>query len=146
MSSVHVVCGGCGAVNRVPAARLEQAPACGRCKQALLDGSVPELDAVRFEALTGRSDLPVVVDFWARWCAPCKMMAPAFAQVARELRTRVRMAKVDTDAQPALAQRFAVRSIHTLIAFRDGREVDRASGALDAARLRAWVERHVALG
>ena len=143
MSAVHVVCGACGAVNRVPAARLEEAPTCGRCKQALLDGRVAALDAQHFDAFTTRNDLPVVVDFWADWCAPCKMMAPAFAQVARELRTRVRMAKVDTDAEQGLAQRFAIRGIPTLIVFRAGRELDRKSGALDAARLRAWVEGHV---
>lgn len=143
-SAVHAVCGNCGAVNRVPAERLAQGPVCGRCKRALLDGATVDLDAGRFDAFVERNDLPVVVDFWAQWCGPCKMMAPAFAQVARELRGRFRLAKLDTDAEQELAQRFAVRSIPTLILFKGGREVDRVSGALDASRLRAWLERHPA--
>jgi thioredoxin 2 len=144
MSALHVVCGACGAVNRVPSERVEEGPTCGRCKRALLDGAVSALDAQRFDAFTARNDLPVVVDFWADWCAPCKMMAPAFARVAHELRTRMRMAKVDTDAEQALAQRFAIRGIPTVIVFRGGREVDRVSGAPDAARLRQWLSQHLA--
>ena len=143
-STVHVVCGGCGGVNRVPAERLEHAPVCGRCKRALLDGAAVDLDAERFDAFVERNDLPVVVDFWAQWCGPCKMMAPAYARVASALGSRFRMAKLDTDAEQALAQRFSVRSIPTLILFKGGREVDRVSGALDATRLRAWLEGHAA--
>ncbi|HEU5283044.1 MAG TPA: thioredoxin TrxC [Burkholderiales bacterium] len=138
-AALHVVCGRCGAVNRVPAQRLEQSPNCGRCKGALLDGAPVELTGERFDRFIERNDLPVVVDFWADWCAPCKMMAPVFAQAAREQRTRLRMAKLDTDAQGAIAQRYAIRSIPTLVAFKGGREVDRVSGALDPARLRAWL-------
>lgn len=141
-AAIHVVCGRCGAVNRVPGERLEQAPNCGRCKSALLDGTPVELTGETFERFIERNDLPVVVDFWADWCAPCKMMAPVFAQAAREQRTRLRMAKLDTDAQAEIAQRYAIRSIPTLVLFKSGREVDRVSGALDATRLRAWLQRH----
>ncbi|HEY7758295.1 MAG TPA: thioredoxin TrxC [Burkholderiales bacterium] len=139
---IHVVCGSCGAVNRVPRERMQQAPSCGRCKNALLDGTPVELTGESFERFIARNDLPVVVDFWAGWCAPCKTMAPVFAQAAREQRTRLRMAKLDTDAQAEIAHRYAIRSIPTLLLFEGGREVDRVSGALDAARLRAWLQRH----
>ena len=141
-AALHVVCGRCGAVNRVPAQRLEQAPNCGRCKSALLDGAAVELTGETFDRFIERNDLPVVVDFWADWCAPCKMMAPVFAQVAREQRLRLRMAKLDTEAQAEIAQRYAIRSIPTLVLFKGGREVDRVSGALDVTRLRAWLSRH----
>jgi thioredoxin 2 len=143
-AAIHVVCARCGAVNRVPGERLEQAPSCGRCKSALLDGTPVELTSDSFARFVERNDLPVVVDFWADWCAPCKMMAPVFAQAAREQRTRLRMAKLDTDAQADIAQRYAIRSIPTLVLFKGGREVDRVSGALDATRLRAWLSRHTA--
>jgi thioredoxin 2 len=139
---VHIVCGRCGAVNRVPGARLEQAPNCGRCKSALLDGTPVELSGENFARFIERNDLPVVVDFWADWCGPCKMMAPVFAQAAREQRLRLRMAKLDTDAHADIAQRHAIRSIPTLVLFKGGQEVDRVSGALDATRLRAWLARH----
>jgi len=137
--SLHVVCAQCAAVNRVPVARLEEGGNCGRCRAALLDGRVAALDAGSFDTFVARNDLPVVVDFWANWCGPCKMMAPAFEQVAREARTHARLAKVDTDAQQAIAARFGIRSIPTLIKFDAGREIDRVSGALDARSLRAWV-------
>jgi len=137
---LHVVCAGCGAVNRMPAARLQDAGTCGRCAAPLLDGRVVALDAAAFDTFVSRNDLPVVVDFWAAWCGPCKAMAPAFEQAAYEQRSRVRLAKVDTDAQQALAARFGIRSIPTLIKFRGGREVDRVSGALNARNLRAWLQ------
>jgi len=140
---VHVVCGSCGAVNRVPQARIGQDPKCGKCKASLLTGSPVELTQESFDTFIGRNDLPVVVDFWADWCGPCKMMAPVFAQAARELGTRVRFAKLDTDAAPGIAQRYAIRSIPSLLMFRAGAEVDRAVGALDAGRLRAWLSDRV---
>ena len=136
---VHVVCGNCGGVNRVPRARIEEDPKCGKCKASLLKGPPTELTEQTFDPFIGRNELPVVVDFWADWCAPCKMMAPVFAQAARELGTRVRFAKIDTDAAPGISQRYAIRSIPSLLLFRGGAEVDRAVGALDAARLRAWL-------
>jgi thioredoxin 2 len=140
--TLHLVCGKCGAVNRIPAARLAEGPKCGRCHAAVLDGAPVELDAARFDAFIARNDLPVVVDFWAEWCGPCKMMAPAFAQMAREQRLQFRLAKLDTEASPDVAGRYGIRSIPTLIMFRNGQEIDRAVGALDAARLRAWLQHH----
>ena len=142
--ALHLVCGHCGAVNRVPGARLQEGPKCGRCHAPVLDGTPVELSEADFDAFVGRNDLPVVVDFWAEWCGPCKMMAPAFAQVAREQRVQFRLAKLDTETSPAIAGRYAIRSIPTLILFRHGQEVDRAVGALDAGRLRAWLQRHAA--
>jgi thioredoxin 2 len=136
---VHVVCGNCGGINRVPRARIEEDPKCGKCKASLLKGPPAELTEQTFAPFIGRNELPVVVDFWADWCAPCKMMAPVFAQAAREQGTRVRFAKIDTDAAPGISQRYAIRSIPSLLLFRGGAEVDRAVGALDAARLRAWL-------
>ena len=142
--ALHLVCGYCGAVNRVPGARLQEGPKCGRCHAPVLDGTPVELSEADFDAFVGRNDLPVVVDFWAEWCGPCKMMAPAFTQVAREQRMQFRLAKLDTESSPTIAGRYAIRSIPTLILFRHGQEVDRAVGALDAGRLRAWLQRHAA--
>jgi thioredoxin 2 len=139
---VHVVCGACGATNRVPAERLEQQPSCGKCHQPLLDGKPVTLTDADFDRFIERNDLPVVVDFWADWCGPCKMMAPVFAQLAREQRTRFRFAKLDTDANQAVAGRYGIRSIPSLLLFKGGAEADRAVGALDPARFRAWLSRH----
>lgn len=141
---VHIVCAACGATNRVPPARLAEEPKCGKCHSALLDGSPVELTDQTFDTFVQRNDLPVVVDFWADWCGPCKMMAPVFAQAAREQRTRLRFAKLDTDANPTVAQRYAIRSIPSLLLFKGGNEADRAVGALNPGRLRAWLSRHVA--
>ena len=143
-SALHLVCGHCAAVNRVPAARLAEAPKCGRCHAAVLDGNPVELNEASFDAFVTRNDLPVLVDFWAQWCGPCKMMAPVFAQAAREQRMQFRLAKLDTEASPGVAGRYGIRSIPTLILFRRGQEIDRALGALDAARLRGWLQRHAA--
>jgi len=139
---VHVVCGTCGAVNRVPAVRLTESPNCGKCHVPLLPGEPVELTTASFDRFLERNDLPVVVDFWAEWCGPCKMMAPVFAQAAREQRTRLRFGKLDTDAQGAIAARYDIRSIPSLLVFRSGQEVDRVAGALDATRLRAFLSRH----
>ena len=141
---VHIVCAACGATNRVPPARLAEEPKCGKCHAPLLDGSPVELTDESFDKFVQRNDLPVVVDFWADWCGPCKMMAPVFAQAAREQRTRLRFAKLDTDANPNVAQRYAIRSIPSLLLFKGGNEADRAVGALDAGRLRQWLSRHAA--
>jgi len=134
-----VKCPACGAMNRVSAHAGGKQPVCGKCKASLLKGPPTELTEQTFDPFIGRNELPVVVDFWADWCAPCKMMAPVFAQAAREQGTRVRFAKIDTDTAPGISQRYAIRSIPSLLLFRGGAEVDRAVGALDAARLRAWL-------
>jgi len=141
--TLHVVCPHCDAVNRLPAARLAEGPVCGQCGKALFAGQPVDLSAGNFDRHIGRSDLPVVVDFWAPWCAPCRSMAPAFARTASELEPGVRLAKVDTESQPQLAARFGIRSIPTLAVFRGGREIARRSGAVDAATLQRWIRAHL---
>jgi thioredoxin 2 len=134
----QVVCPACSRVNRVPEARLGGSPLCGVCRAPLFAGHPTEVTGANFEAQVGRSDLPVIVDFWAPWCGPCKMMAPAFERAAAELEPRVRLAKVNTETERELAARFGISSIPTLVAFRGGREVARQSGALDFSRLVSW--------
>lgn len=132
---LHASCPHCGATNRVPAARIDERPSCGRCGQPLLDGQVLALTDADFDAVAMATDRPMVVDFWAAWCGPCQMMAPAFKQAAQQLGQGALLVKVDTDANPQLAQRFAIRSIPTLVKIVQGREVARRSGALPAGAI-----------
>jgi thioredoxin 2 len=141
--SLHIVCPHCIAVNRIPAARLGEAPKCGKCHQLLFTHHPVELDASSFEQHIGRNDIPVVVDFWAPWCAPCQVMAPQFVQAAARLEPAVRLAKVDTEAEPMLGARYGIRSIPTLALFRGGREVARQAGAMGAADIVRWVQSQI---
>ncbi|GKT21947.1 thioredoxin TrxC [Acidovorax sp. SUPP3334] len=138
-SPQHIVCPHCHTTNRVRPEQLASAPDCGKCHQPLFTGTPLALDAESFERHAQRSHIPLVVDFWAPWCGPCRTMAPAFAQAARELEPLVRLAKLDTEAHQALAARYQIRSIPTMIVFKNGQETARISGALGAADIARWV-------
>ena len=138
-ASLIVVCPRCHAANRLPAGRLADGGTCGKCKAALFSGEPLELGAANFDSHMTRSGIPLLVDFWAPWCGPCRTMAPAVAKAAQALEPEFRLAKVNTEAEQQLAARFAIRSIPTLALFRDGREVARQAGAMDAAGIVRWV-------
>jgi thioredoxin 2 len=133
-----IPCPHCGAGNRVPAARLGEAPHCGRCHLRLFAGAPLALDAAGFERHAARSDLPLLIDFWAAWCGPCQQMAPQFHAAAAVLEPHVRLGKVDTEAEPELAARFGIRSIPTLVLVRDAREVARQAGAMGRDQIVGW--------
>jgi thioredoxin 2 len=135
---VQVACPACLTANRVPAARLGEEPKCGKCGAALLGGTPLELAEAQFDDFVRRTELPVIADFWAPWCGPCRAMAPHFERAARELKGRARLVKVNTEEAPGLAARMGIRAIPTIALFRNGAEVKRVSGALDAAALVRW--------
>jgi thioredoxin 2 len=142
-ATVHVVCPHCHTTNRVPRERLGGDARCGNCKQTLLAGRPFDLGQSDFERHVAASELPLVVDFWAPWCAPCRAMAPAYEQAAARLAPGVQLAKLNTEAEPELATRFGIRAIPTLIAFKNGREIARRSGASDLPGLLQWISSHV---
>ena len=128
-------CPHCQAKNRLPAARIDEAPNCGKCGQPLLQGQPLDLDDGNFDAVVGSTRLPVLVDFWAAWCGPCQMMAPAFKQAAAQVQGRALLVKVNSDDSPGLSQRYGIRSIPTLLRLQGGREVARQSGAVPASAI-----------
>ena len=138
--SLIIACPACNTLNRVPRERLGAGGAakCGQCKQPLFTGHPVALDAASFEAHASRSDIPLLVDFWAPWCGPCRAMAPQFEKAAQQLEPAVRLAKVNSDDEQALAQRFSIQGIPTMVLLKGGKEIARQSGLMDAARIQAW--------
>jgi thioredoxin 2 len=143
MANAQIVCPHCGSINRVPEDKPARLAKCGRCHNALFAGAPVAVTSEGFDRHIRHDSIPVLVDFWAAWCGPCKMMAPAFERAARELEPAVRFLKLDTEAAPDIAARYNIRSIPMLILFRNGAIVAQRAGAVDARTLRAWLEQHV---
>ncbi|NOZ54672.1 MAG: thioredoxin TrxC [Gammaproteobacteria bacterium] len=137
--ALHIVCPQCMTINRIPADRLAEGPKCGKCHQALFSAHPVALTATSFASHIERNDIPVLIDFWAPWCGPCKMMAPAFEQAAAQLEPQVRFAKVNTETEQSLGAQFSIRSIPTLVLFRGGQEIARQPGAMGVTDIVRWV-------
>ncbi len=140
---VKLVCLDCGQTNRVPEDRLSAGPKCGTCGAALVEAKAREIDAETLAKAIRNDGMPLVVDFWAPWCGPCRMMAPEFSKAAQAMKGRARLVKVNTEAHPSAASAFGIRGIPTMIAFRSGREAGRQSGALPASQIEAFASQAV---
>ncbi|EXL02301.1 thioredoxin [Aquamicrobium defluvii] len=139
----NVVCPHCAAVNRIAAGRDARPARCGSCKQKLFEGHPVDVDGHMYDRQVTRNDIPVLVDVWAPWCGPCRMMAPAFAQASAELEPHVRLIKLNSDSEPEVAGRLGIRGIPTMILFRGGKELARTSGAMTARQIFDWTQRHL---
>lgn len=140
---IQVLCPSCAAVNRVPGNRLGDRPKCGKCRESLITGQPLNGTDRNFQRIIEKSDLPVVVDFWATWCGPCQQFAPVFSQAASEMATRALFVKLDTEANQQTAGRFQIRSIPTLMIFHRGRELTRLSGALPKTQFMQWLNQQL---
>jgi len=141
--SLHIVCPDCSAVNRIPTDKLIKRPKCGKCHVLLFTAHPVELTAKTFQKHISRNDIPLLVDFWAPWCGPCKMMAPAFEKAAAQMEPKIRFAKVNTEIEQALGSQFGIRSIPTLALFNNGQEVNRQSGAMGVQDIVSWAQSQI---
>lgn len=139
----HIVCPACDATNRIPVEKMDANPSCGKCHKALFNNHPVVLSSKNFQQHINRNEIPVVVDFWAPWCGPCKMMAPAFEQAAAELTPSVRLAKLNTEDEQSIAGHLNIRSIPTMVIFKNGREIARQAGAMSTAEINAWVRNNI---
>jgi len=139
----HIVCPSCDAINRIPAEKIEANPSCGKCHKPLFNNRPVKLHSGNFQKHLKRNEIPVVVDFWAPWCGPCKMMAPAFEQAAADLAPLVRLAKLNTEDEQSIGAQLNIRSIPTLVIFKNGREVARQAGVMSAADIKSWVRKYI---
>lgn len=137
--NLHIVCPHCDGINRVPQTKLAAGGQCGACHKPLFNGAPLELNQTRFQRHVGKSDLPLLVDVWAPWCGPCKMMTPVFAEAAKQLEPTMRLIKINSEQEQSLSSQLGIRSIPTLLIFKQGKELARMSGALDLPGLLAWV-------